>query len=68
MFDSSNMSDPKTITVPNCIPVDARIEEPKMQISQWMQSLAQPFSPDEETLSLVICSQKEYAYSLCYKI
>jgi hypothetical protein len=59
MFYGSNMPDSKTITVPNNIPVDAQIEEPKTQISQWMQSLDKPFRPDKDTLSLVICRQKE---------
>jgi hypothetical protein len=68
MPDRSNMSESKTITVPNNIPVDARIEEAKTQIFEWMRSLDKPFRPGKDTLSLVKCRQKEHAYSLCYKI
>jgi hypothetical protein len=62
------MFESKTITVPNNIPVYARIEEAKTKISQWMQSLDKPFRLDKDTLSLVNYRQKEHAYSLFYKI
>ena len=62
------MSESKTIYVPNDIPVGARIQEAKTQISEWMQSFDEPFRPEKDTLHLVKCEQRNETCSYLYKI